>query len=412
MDNVEMNPRLRVAPVPVEVQGKKMLLFQDPDQITEQTVLMPAEAAVFLQFFDGTRSLREIQAELTRLSGGQIVDTKIIEDIIGELDEHLLLESPRYFDHVSRLSEAWMKDPVRPPYLAGEGYPDDPKQLTEFLDACYTSPDGPGPLPAQNSATDLKAIIAPHLDLNESGPVIAHAFHKLAERTAASLFVIFGVGHKEAERIFVPSNKDYATPLGVAHTDQDLVESVFRRRKNRSPLSDYVHKQEHSIEFMVLFLQHALAGRRDFRILPVLVSGMTANLIAQAPPGPDPAYREFIDALKDALAERGEPVCFIGGVDLAHLGPRYGHQERWAPIRMAEEEQNDRRMLGPLLQGDREAYFQVVAKDQNRRQVCGFPAIYALTDAADVKRGEYLKWSYWHDKQTQSVVSFVSMAFY
>ena len=45
---METNPRLRVTPVPVEVQGWQMLMFQDPDRFTEEAVLMPVEAAAIM----------------------------------------------------------------------------------------------------------------------------------------------------------------------------------------------------------------------------------------------------------------------------------------------------------------------------------------------------------------------------
>jgi AmmeMemoRadiSam system protein B len=409
-----MNPRLRVAPVPVEVQGQKLLLFQDPERVTEDTILMPLEAAVFVQFMDGTRSVRQIQEEVVRLTGGQIIDARVIEDIVAELDDHLLLFSPRYFAHLERLNREWMQEPVRPAYLAGSGYPADPVQLTAMLDSFYLAPQGPGQLPAPSPLRqDLVGIIAPHVSLEEGGPVMAHAFKVLAEGTVAKLFVIFGTGHNEPERMFVPTDKDFQTPLGLARTDRELVNRISRLRRNRNPLNDYVHKQEHSIEFAVLMLQHALGQRgNDIRILPVLVAGMQHHAGLQISPAEDPSFQDYMGALKLALSERGEPVCFIAAADLAHLGPRYGDRETWAPIRMAEEEANDRRMLDPLLRGDGEGFFQEVARIRDRRRICGFPAIYALMAASGATRAEYLKYGYWHMKEMHSVVSFVSMALF
>jgi len=411
MADMEMNPRLRVAPVPVEIQGQKALLIQDPERITEETVVLPLEAAAIIQFFDGTKSVREIQEEIMRLSG-QLIDSEAITKLVDELDRLLLLESPRFFDHIKKLADDWRELKARPAANAGRAYPADKAELTAFLDAFYQPPDGPGPLPDAPCANKLKGIVAPHMDIRESGHTIARAFHVLAEQSEADLFVIFGTGHMEPRKIFIPSDKDYETPLGIARTDRGLVDKIAKLCKDRNPMNDYLHKQEHSIEFMVLFLQHALAGKRDFQILPILVAGMNPSVLAKSPPSADPSYRDFMAALKQSLAESGKKPCFIAGADLAHLGPRYGDKETWAPIRMGEEEQNDKKMLAPLAAGDKDGFFTEIANIQDKRKICGLPPIYAAMDAAGAEKAQTLKWSYWHDPDTHSIVSFVSMAMY
>ncbi len=411
MTDISMNPRLRVVPVPVEMNGKNMLLFQDPDQVVEEAIVMPIEAAMIVQYFDGAMSVREIQEDLMRKSG-QLIDSMIIQELVDELDQRLMLDSPRFQAHMRKLGEEWRREPTRPAFHAGSGYPDEERELIEFLEACYSDPEGPGPLPDAPDSDDLKAIVAPHMDVRASGAVVAHAFHALVRRSEASLFVILGTGHQEPQRMFVPTDKDFETPLGVVKTDRELLDRVSRLRRDRNPMDDYLHKKEHSIEFMTLFLQHALRGKREFKILPVLVSGMSPSVISRTSPALDPAYKDFVNALKTALAERGEKTAFIVGADLAHLGPRYGDKQTYAPVRMAKEEETDRAMLEPLLTGDKEGFFNFVAKDADARKICGLPPTYAMMGMADVEKGENLKWSYWHDETTNSVVTFTSMAFY
>jgi len=409
MDAPEYKPRLRVSPVPVEAQGKRLLLFQDPEGFTDETVAMPLEAAVIVQFFDGTRSLREIQEELLRQSG-QLIDTQLIAEIVEQLDQHLLLESPRFFAHVQKLNDEWDREKVRPAIHAGSAYPEDPAALKKFLDDCYLSPAGPGALPGPAHDRGLRAIVAPHMDLRDSGPTCAHAFKRL-EETDADTFVIFGTGHAEAQRLFVLSDKDFATPLGVAAADHEVIARMRRRQHNQNPLNDYLHKDEHSIEFMVVLLQHALAGR-PFKIVPVLCSGAAVHVAVREPQGTDPTFKDFIGALTTALAEAGRKTCFIAGADLAHLGPRYGDKEHWAAVRMAEEEKTDRDMLAPLARGDRDGFFAAIAAIGDRRRVCGLPPIYAAMAASGATQAQLLKWSYWPDRETQSVVTFAAMALY
>lgn len=411
MEAMETVPRLRVMPVPVEVQGKRMLLFQDQERISEESVLMPEDAALIIQFFDGNHTLRQIQEEIMRQSG-QLVDSKVLEEIQDQLDEHLLLDSPRLHDHLEKLNDAWAAQKARAAYHAGQGYPDTKEELTGFLDAFYNAPEGPGEQTSLAPSKIIKGIVAPHMDIRDSGACTAFAFKALAEETDAELFVIFGTGHMEPQRMFVPSDKDFETPLGVAKTDKELVERIAKLRRDRNPINDYIHKQEHSIEFMVVFLQHALQGKRDFTILPILASGMSTSVATRTAPSGDPGFRDFMEALKQALTERDQKVCFIAGADLAHLGPRYGDKENYAPIRMAEEEETDRKMLEPLLVGDKEGFFQQIANVGDRRKICGLAPVYSMMEVCGADKGELLKWGYWHDQSTHSVVTYTSMTFY
>ncbi len=404
-------PKLRIAPVPVEIEGKQMLIFQDPDQITDETIVMPFEAGLLVQYFDGSNNVREIQEDIMRKTG-QLIDSEIIGDLANQLDEKLLLDSPRFQAHMEAIYTNWMELETRPPSHAGRAYPEDKDGLKSFLDKFYLDPDGPGELPGDVKSNDLKGIVAPHMDITESGACTAHAFKALAEESEADLFVIFGTGHQEPQRMFMLSEKNYETPFGTAKTDKELVNRVQRLRYNRTPIDDYIHKGEHSIEFMVVFLQHALMGKRDFKILPVLVSGMHPAIMSETSPLTDPTFKEFSFAMKTAIAESGRNVCFIAGADLAHLGPRYGSQEKWGPSRMGEEEKLDRNMLAPLLTGDKEGFFMDIAKIKDKRSVCGVGPVYTMFEMLSPKKSELQKWGYWNDAETHSVVTFVSMAIY
>ena len=68
--------------------------------------------------------------------------------------------------------------------------------------------------------------------------------------------------------------------------------------------------------------------------------------------------------------------------------------------------------LNALTRGDKDGFFMEIARERDRRKICGLPPVYALIEASGAGRGELLKWQYWHDPTTHSVVTFTSMAFY
>ena len=55
----------------------------------------------------------------------------------------------------------------------------------------------------------------------------------------------------------------------------------------------------------------------DFKILPILVSG-------EAGPGSGGKTEEFLKALAKRLKKYPGKVCIVAGVDLAHIGRRFG----------------------------------------------------------------------------------------
>ncbi|OGP61247.1 MAG: AmmeMemoRadiSam system protein B [Deltaproteobacteria bacterium RBG_13_61_14] len=402
-------PKLReIAAIPTEHQGRKMLLLQDPEQISEAVVMIPLELLPLIRFFDGQHSFRDIQAEIMR-STGELIDSELISKVAEELDQHLLLDSERFQQHLREIYERWNASPLRPAFHAGTAYPADPEELRRILDGYYTPPDGPGPIDPARAGSGLKGILAPHIDVKSNGPCYAHAYKALAQGTDADLFLIFGTGHAVAQQPLVLSEKDYETPLGLAKTDRDLVQQVWRSVRNRSLCDDLPHRKEHSIEFQVIFLQHALAGRRDFRIVPILTGSFSLFAQTNESPADDPGFRDWIEALRSALA--GRKAAFIVGGDLAHLGPRYGDQEQYTQIREPEIRQDDEEMLQPLQSGDGESFFQKIALIQDRRRICGLPAIYAALALFQPAKGELLKWSCWYDPSTGSAVSFAAMAF-
>jgi hypothetical protein len=409
---MQENPRLRsdLVILPVEIQGERMLFFQDPGRWCEELVFVPIEFVPILQYFTGALTVREIQENLMRETG-ELVESEIIEKIAEELDAKHLLDSANFRNYISGLRSEWDKAETRPALLAGQSYPAKPEELKKFLDQFYTAADGPG-LPSENHGNQLKAVIAPHIDLGPNGACYAYAYKRLVEESQAELFVILGTAHSLTEELLVFCSKDFATPLGIARTDRDFIEQTRRRLRKKSHSGDFSHRREHSIELQVIFLQHAMAGKREFQIVPVMVSGFSAALETGESPAEDVLVKDYIRALREQINECGKKVCLIASADLAHLGPKYGDQDGYLPLREQEIKDDDEKMLGHLLQGDGEGFFAEAARIKDRRRICGLAPIYLTCKLLEPFRAELLKWSVAYDTPSQSAVSFCAMALY
>ena len=89
----------------------------------------------WLQFFDGLRTLREIQAALIYELGGQWLPLETLEYLAKRLDDALLLDSPRFRDHLA--------SPIREPSCIGS-YDADPRILRQQLTGLFVGANGPG----------------------------------------------------------------------------------------------------------------------------------------------------------------------------------------------------------------------------------------------------------------------------
>ena len=172
-------------------------------------------------------------------------------------------------------------------------------------------------------------------------------------------------------------------------------------------LEDYCHAVEHSIEFQVVFLQHLYGS--DIRIVPILCGPLGPG--AGRPEDLRPVAR-FLDALGELADEEGERLVFVLGVDMAHVGRRYGDD---SPARagegvMAKVEARDRQRCQRLAEGDADGFWRLVQENGDDLRWCGAAPFYTFLRAARPVGGELLRYEQWNIDE-QSVVSFAGMAF-
>ncbi len=403
--------RTDVEAFPVEQGGQRLLGLRDPAGYTSSVVLLPGALLAVVSLFDGQRSIVDIQAELMRRHG-ELVRGEEIEQIIAGLDEHGFLDSPRFAERRQAVDLTFLTSPMRPAAHAGGAYAADPDELRRAMDGFFTATGGPGAperSPRRGRRPRLRGLIAPHIDLHRGGGAYAWAYRDLAERSDADCFVIFGTCHAGIRDPFVLTRKDYATPLGPATVDRDLVDGLATRAKHDCFASELAHRGEHSIEFQTVFLRYVFGGRREFTIVPVLASFAHEALARGQGPEDDPRVPRFLDALAETLLVSGRKAVVIAGADLAHVGPRFGDPAPIGPNDLARVAQEDRAMLATVEDGDARGFFGSIAADGDRRRICGFSPIYALLRTLGSGRGEVKHYGQWPDPQ--AVVTYASVVF-
>jgi hypothetical protein len=228
----------------------------------------------------------------------------------------------------------------------------------------------------------------------------------------ADVFVIFGTAHQPTSVPFPLTLKDYETPFGRVETDKAFVRDLARRYPTDLLSDELAHRSEHSIEFQVLFLQYMLGPTRQFRVVPILVGSFHECVARQIPPAEMVHIADFIQAIREVASTRAEPVAYIVGGDLAHVGMKFGDQGRLTPAFLEQVAHEDQALLDAVARMDAEGLFQVIAEHQDRRRICGFPPTYMLLSTMPATAGMVLKYDQAIEPATQSMVSYASVVFH
>jgi hypothetical protein len=147
-------------------------------------------------------------------------------------------------------------------------------------------------------------------------------------------------------------------------------------------------------------------------MLPILCCSTEEKVGDAASPRDIAEISDFLEAVRDTVAESGRRTCAIAGADLAHLGRQFGDEFALSPQVMADVERADRQSLAHLERLDPDGFYDSVRADDNARHVCGVPPIYAMLSAVDATRADLLDYRQAADYALERAVTFASMAFY
>lgn len=410
-------PRLRpVEAFPIRHQGKTFICIRDPEHFAQPLVVSPA-AYFVLSHFDGRHASVDIQEAYSR-AFGELLRGEDIKKIIDLLDGHYFLHGERFLACQEKILAEFRRLPVRPSAHAGTVYKEDPGEFRAQLDGYFRSPQGPGQPDQGRTGPVPKAIVAPHIDFHRGGPGYAWAYKRLAESEGAELYILLGTSHCGGENPFTATLKDFATPLGPVETDKEFVRRLQKAYAGDLFAEEHLHRTEHSLEFQVVFLKYVTEMRaridrkeKPFKIVPILVSSFHPMVLSRTLPENDRRIGDFLTVLRHGMQRETRQICLVAGVDLAHVGMQFGDREPITQDFLGWVEDEDRRLIDRLASLDGEGFFQEIAKDQDRRRICGFSPLYSLIHLLNGARGQNLKYSQAFTEETGSAVTFTSMVF-
>jgi MEMO1 family protein len=415
-----MNDKPRVRPVeafPVQQDGKTLVYLKDPLNFATPLGISPAGYFV-LAHFDGQHSFTDVQEAYCKQFGSLLMSDDL-KSFVDMLDQHYYLDSERFRDYKNAVVLEFRNQTTRVPAHVGGVYKADPEELKTQLEGFFSAPNGPGLPNSQLAGSTPRAIVAPHIDFHRGGPAYAWAYKQLAESDGADLYILLGTSHYSGQTPYILTLKNFATPLGLVETDRDFVRRLQAKCAEDCFTDEYLHRGEHSLEFQVIFLKYlaqqraALTGRpeKPFKIVPILVSSFHSAVVNQTLPEKDSAVGTFLRTLRYLAALESRRVCFVAGVDLAHVGRQFGDREPITDDFLKWVESEDQELVNRLVALDAPGFFNAVAKDQDKRRICGFSPLYSLIHLLDGARGNHLKYSQAFTPETGSAVTFSSLIF-
>lgn len=418
----------------------KQFLLEDPEGYAPPLVL-PVPLAILISMMDGKRTLKEIMDEFTEQTH-EPMKLADLKELVDYLDKRRYLDSPSFANFLKNEMNAYARERFRPAAMAGGAYPKEPGELRKMLARIMAIPkkivqaetpekDFDGMFP-----DSVCAAITTHTEPEGGGASYGWTFNAIAKRSEADTFIILGTSHNPMREKFAFSSKSFNTPLGALPVDFEFQKRAVKRfaekyaaLENAEALEkvdllgdDFVHRDEHSIEFQAIFLKYlAETQKREIRIVPILANTFVPFLAARDVEYPDEneAVRLFLETLSELIQEdeaAGKGKFFImASSDLAHVGPMFGTPKPVDGELRDKIREKDATILDAIQKTASRVFWQEILKDFNENKISGVAPIYCAIRLLELLGrtggGRLLSYEQTVDDETKSCVSFGSIVF-
>jgi AmmeMemoRadiSam system protein B len=192
-----------------------------------------------------------------------------------------------------------MTSVLRRAAVAGSWYPGTAPAINAEVDS-YLDASRAAPPPGR-----LVALVSPHAGLRYSGPVAAYGYGLLRGVAPGLTAVMVGPSHRAAfEGVALHARGAWDTPLGRAAIDEEIAQALL---EDAGVVFDDpgLHRDEHSLEMQMPFLQRLVPG---LRIVPMLMGSQS---------------RREVEALGASLGKAlaGRRALLVASSDLSHYQP-------------------------------------------------------------------------------------------
>ncbi len=379
------------------------LLIRDPYRFSDSMLLIPPQLVSCLACFDGEQTALDLRATLVRITG-EIQVGEIEKNLYDTLSQAGFLEDEKFEQLRAARTSEFAAAPLREASHAGSAYPQDGEEARKTLSEFMQGAPPPGTEDSQIG------IAAPHVSPFGGWESYRDAYSTLQPSYRDRTFVVLGTSHYGEADHFGLTRKRFVTPFGEAITDVSLVDELAAAAPGAVRMEDYCHAVEHSIEFQVLFLQYLYGP--NIRILPILCGSFARSIYQGGMPEDNQDVRRFFEALGNLSAREGNRLFWVLGVDMAHMGRRYGDQmhARADEGEMLAVAERDRMRIERLNEADAGGFWNLVQENQDDLKWCGSAPLYTFLKTVSQVRGTLRRYQQWNIDE-HSVVSFAAITF-
>lgn len=407
--------RTRLEAMPWEDKGVPMYMLRDLENLTERSVALTGGGMVLASLLDGKRSAEQIRDMLLK-STGEVLETSKILDLVSALEQEGFLETADIAARRKKSVDDFAASPKRAPAFAGLSYAAEPLVLAGQLGKYCADEKGPRRAKADAPTKPAPAgLVAPHIDFPRGGPAYGWAYQTLSEHAPPDVIVALGVAHMSPDSPWIFTPKNYATPFGEMSVDAEMYSDLTQNLWYEPRADEWTHKTEHSLEFQAVWLKYLWRDKTPPWV-PILVSSFERFSPDQPPanvPTIEKALKDMAAAVR-AQTERGRKVLILCGIDLAHVGPRFGDDVEMSEELLKKIEDEDRSSLVNAMTLDADGFYRATVAGEHWRKVCGLSALYTglrlMKEAGRSTPGRLLAYDQAPDP-AGGIVSFASAIF-
>ncbi|WP_020404676.1 AmmeMemoRadiSam system protein B [Gracilimonas tropica] len=398
--------RFDVQIIPIKQDGKTYLYFQDQYGYATSDFAVPQSARSMLSLFDGQRSVEDIM----EFSDNGVTKEQILE-YVQFLDENALLHSAHFKEHAAKMESEYERSDVHFSITAGLAYPDDPEEMTHFLNEAFEK------LPTSEPVQTAKALYAPHIDIRVGMNSYVKAFSAIKELKPKRV-VMLATSHYSGmypdiyeERPFVIASKDFKMVNGIVKADWEGIKKIREQIEGEEEhygvtFQDRAHRIEHSIEQHLIFINHL--WEHEFSLIPIVVGGLD-ELFYKADGFQGQQVENFSGLLAELFVDDDNTFFLISG-DLAHIGKKFGDnkpaKELFDDIRNFDDA-----FLDFGASGSPQKLLNLMSEKYDPFRICGYPPLYSFLKTLPGLNGEILTYDIWDESERESGVSFGSILY-
>ena len=246
----------------------------------------------------------------------------------------------------------------RPPAQAGTFYPDTEGALRTQIQQSFLHPLGPGAIPTIPGTRNqnLLGLIVPHAGYSYSGPVAAHSYYHQASAGIFESIIILGPNHTGlGSGVSTMTEGEWSTPLGDVPIDTDLAQEIVDS-SDLVDVEDEAHRNEHSIEVQLPFLQFIYPRRFKFVPICMMLQDLQTSI-------------EVGEAI--AKAAENHRAIVLASSDWTHYEPQEQAQSK------------DKQAIEEALQMNEKKFQEII--EERSVSACGYGPVIAMIHAAKLR---------------------------